>query len=281
MKKEDRPLLIVKVRKRHLAAIIVLIAIAVLYLSVYLRFFMVLPQSAINILQQAPIDLKEKRVLVYSPHCDDETLGAYGVIDKTIAEGGSVHLVMVTDCNKHKTGQTRKAETVAAMKVAGMAASDIEYLDFPEGREKKDSQEAQRFRQMVKDEIAAFKPDYILSPHSQDTHVDHKFVGKNVDEVAKELKIDNEIIYYLIHYNFLKYPSPPGFKPEAYLLPPARLITFTDRWYRFDLSNDEENRKEDAVLLYKSQLRKSNPVLMRVLFDFVRQNELFMIKNHV
>lgn len=281
MKKEDRPLLIVKVRKRHLAAIIVLIAIAVLYLSVYLRFFMVLPQSAINILQQAPIDLKEKRVLVYSPHCDDETLGAYGVIDKTIAEGGSVHLVMVTDCNKHKTGQTRKAETVAAMKVAGMAASDIEYLDFPEGREKKDSQEAQRFRQMVKDEIASFKPDYILSPHSQDTHVDHKFVGKNVDEVAKELKIDNEIIYYLIHYNFLKYPSPPGFKPEAYLLPPARLITFTDRWYRFDLSNDEENRKEDAVLLYKSQLRKSNPVLMRVLFDFVRQNELFMIKNHV
>lgn len=280
MKSSDKPLLTIRLRKRHLAVILIIAVAIGFYLSVYLRFFLVLPQSAINVLQQAPIDLKGKKVLVYSPHCDDETLGTYGVISRTIAEGGSAHLVMVTDCNKHKIGQTRKEETIAAMKTAGLASREIEFLGFPEGKEKKDPEEIKNFKELVVGEIEKFQPDYIFAPHPQDTHIDHKFVGQNVDDVAKQLKVENKIVNYLIHYNFLKYPSPPGFKPEAYLLPPARLITFTDRWYRFDLDNEEENKKEDAVFMYKSQLRKSNPVLMRVLLDFVRQNELYMIKNN-
>lgn len=45
------------------------------------------------------------------------------------------------------------------------------------------------------------------------------------------------------------------------------------------LSNAEEDAKEDAVLKYKSQLKVTNPVLNRVLLDFVRRNELFMVEN--
>jgi len=62
------------------------------------------------------------------------------------------------------------------------------------------------------------------------------------------------------------------------VLPPARLINFSDRWYKFDLTDDEIEIKEDAISKYKSQLSLKNPILVRVLWDFARKNELFMME---
>lgn len=280
MTDKDKSILVIKFRKRHIALAIVLIAIIGFSFSVYLRFFTVLPQSTASIFSQLPVDLAGKSVLIYSPHCDDESLGAFGVIKKTLASGGKVHLVMVTDCNKHGIGSTRKAETIAAMKIAGLDSGNIEFLNFSEESEKKDASESERFKKIVRSEIDNYRPDYIFSPHSNDTHMDHRFVGKSISEISQEYSLNDKTVYYLIHYNFLRYPSPPGLRPDAYLLPPSRLISFTERWYKFDLSSEEEDQKEDAILTYKSQLKKSNPVLMRILLDFVRQNELFMMKHN-
>jgi hypothetical protein len=63
------------------------------------------------------------------------------------------------------------------------------------------------------------------------------------------------------------------------LTPPVKLIVAHKSWERFMLSGTEEDAKEEAVLKYKSQLKITNPVLNRVLLDFVRKNELFMVEN--
>lgn len=66
-------------------------------------------------------------------------------------------------------------------------------------------------------------------------------------------------------------------KVGDYLTPPIRLINHDTRWYTFPLTEEQEEKKESAVLKYKSQLKISNPILHQILLDFIRKNEIFMI----
>lgn len=275
----EKPLLTISFKKRHLLAMLVIVLSVIFGYSVYFKAFMTLPQSSINLIQPLPYDLAGKKILVLAPHCDDETLGNFGVIDRVIAMGGEVKVTMVTDCNHKGNGHDRKAETIMAMAIAGLNKSNIDLLDFAEGRDNRSQSETERLQKNLNDELDNYNPDYIFSPHPSDTHQDHKFVGENAEKVLRDRAESAKVIYYLIHYNFLKFPSPPGMRPENHILPPARLVNLTDKWYKFDLTQEEEDQKEEAVLKYKSQLKKSNPVLRRVLFDFIRKNELFMVRS--
>lgn len=275
----DRSILTISFKKRHLFALLIIVLSIIFGYSVYFKAFMTLPQSSINLVQSLPYDLTGKKILVLSPHCDDETLGDFGVIDRVIAGGGEAKVVMVTDCNHKGNGQARKAETVSAMAIAGLDKSNIEFLDFAEAKDERSKDEVDRLHKSIGDIMDSFNPDFVFAPHPSDTHQDHKFVGQSAEIVFKQRNESAKAIYYLVHYNFLKFPSPPGMRPDSYLLPPARLVNLTDKWYKFDLTQDEEYQKEEAVLKYKTQLRKSNPVLRRVLFDFIRKNELFMVRS--
>ena len=274
----DKPLITIKLKKRHLFAVLIIVLGIIFGYSIYFKAFMTLPQSSISLVPQLPFDISGKKIIVYSPHCDDETLGEFGLINHVISTGGDVKLVMVTDCNHHANGGTRKSETIQAMGLAGLSKDNIEFLDFAEAQANWSDREATDFQKDVNDELDSFQPDYVIAPHPSDTHDDHQFVGTNVEKVLDQRGEQSKGMYYLVHYNFLKYPSPPGLKPEDYILPPARLVNLSDRWYKFNLTQDEEDAKEQAVMEYKSQLIKTNPILRRVLFDFVRRNELFMMR---
>jgi len=262
-------------KKRHLIFLLVIIGIGLFGYSLYFRFFMVLPQSAFFILPELPISLDNQKILILSPHCDDETLGAGGLIQRALSKNSKVKVVIITDCNKRKKGNLRKKETLKALDILGVKKDNVLFLNFPElGIET--SQKEAELSQRLREEIKIFSPSLIVSPHLEDTHPDHKVVGKVVSELTKYKNI--QIIYYLIHYNFLKFPSPSGFKPNYYILPPARLIKFKERWYKFSLAEEEEERKERAVFVYRTQLSYKNPILRRLLFGFIRRNELFMVK---
>jgi LmbE family N-acetylglucosaminyl deacetylase len=275
--KKVKPVLTVSLRRRHILAIVLVIFAAIFGYSLYFKFFMVLPQPSINLMNELPTTLENQKILVFSPHCDDEILGAGGLIHRAIQMKSDVRVVIVTDCNKHKIGATRKNESTNALKVLGLDYQHISFLNFPEGVEKRDPEEVKAMQEAISKEINIFSPTLIVAPHPDDTHVDHKLVGQLIIK-AVQGKSNIQIIYYLVHYNFLKFPSPPGLRPDAYLLPPARLVSFTDRWYKLSLTADEENLKEEAVFKYRSQLKRTNPILERILLDFVRKNELFMIK---
>ncbi|HUI26378.1 MAG TPA: PIG-L family deacetylase [Candidatus Kryptonia bacterium] len=94
-----------------------------------------------------------ERLLVVGPHPDDETLGAGGLIQRVLARGGSVRVVLVTagdgyiEAVVHETGQPkprptqyieygqrRLREARAAMRVLdGSDRVRLQFLGFPDG----------------------------------------------------------------------------------------------------------------------------------------------------
>ena len=275
---KDKPLLVLNVRKRHILAAFLVLLGGLLVYSAYFRQFMTLPQSTEVLLPELAMNLQNKKIVVFSPHCDDEILGQAGLLSRAVKEGSTVKVVLVTDCNKHDIGALRKQETASALSSLGVN-TDQEYWNFAEGKGNRSQDETNSLKKRYEDLLFSYQPDLIIVPHPSDTHSDHRWVSRTFRSLPGSGQYKSKTIYYLIHFNFLKFPSPPGLRTEAYLTPPVRLINPMTTWYKFSLTVDEENAKEEAVLKFKSQLKVTNPVLNRVLLDFVRKNELFMVEN--
>jgi len=102
--------------------------------------------------ERAPLVGPGERLLVVAPHPDDETLGAAGLIQRVLAQGGTVRIVLVTagdgyvEAVVHDTGQLRPrpseyvrygqrrlAEARAATRVLGDDRIRLQFLGFPDG----------------------------------------------------------------------------------------------------------------------------------------------------
>lgn len=92
------------------------------------------------------------RLMVFSPHCDDETLGCAGLIQQTLAAGGDVEVVFLTNGDAFRTGvecmahtthvhpadfiryaALRQGESQRALMHLGVPKSHILFLGFPDG----------------------------------------------------------------------------------------------------------------------------------------------------
>ncbi len=99
-----------------------------------------------------PLISKDTRLMVFSPHPDDESLGAAGLIQRVIETGGSVRVVFVTngdgfpeavEMGDHisnptardfrEYGEDRMEESLKALSILGMKENDIIFLRFPDG----------------------------------------------------------------------------------------------------------------------------------------------------
>ncbi|MFT3707041.1 MAG: PIG-L family deacetylase [Archangium sp.] len=74
-------------------------------------------------------------LLVIAPHPDDEVLIAGGRISQTIARGGRVAVILVTngDYTCERDGYQREAESIAALTFLGVKQSDVHFLGYPDG----------------------------------------------------------------------------------------------------------------------------------------------------
>jgi LmbE family N-acetylglucosaminyl deacetylase len=94
---------------------------------------------------------KRERVLVFSPHPDDATLGAAGLIQRTIVEGGVVRVVQLTGGDGFSRGvmairpgepptaeayrwygTIREQESLRAMRRLGVSRAQVTLLGFPD-----------------------------------------------------------------------------------------------------------------------------------------------------
>lgn len=94
---------------------------------------------------------RSTRLLVLAPHPDDEALGAAGLIQRVVARGGAVRVVLLTSGDGFPEGVeaadgiarpgasdfrgysvTRERETVTAMGLLGVAPSQVTFLGFPD-----------------------------------------------------------------------------------------------------------------------------------------------------
>jgi LmbE family N-acetylglucosaminyl deacetylase len=261
------------IRRRYLAlALALIVSIGLLFL--YLSQNAVLPVPAYFLLNTIDQPTKADRVLVVSPHPDDETLGAGGYIQRALSLGAEVKVIIVTDGNKHGLKAVRHEETLRATQTLGIPSDHVIFFDYPDGNLKQFEVE---FQNRLEEVIASYEPTIILSTHSADIHPDHAVVGQAVDTDSRTLKNKPIIYQFLVHYH--RYPRPEGFYPSSYILPPVRLLSPTEPWLTLPLDEEEQNNKNEAVLQYRSQLSRRNPLLRGLLLSFVRKNELFVKAN--
>ncbi len=91
------------------------------------------------------------RLLIFAPHCDDETLGCAGLIQQTLAAGGKVKIVFFTNGDGFRVAvqrnartiqieprdyvefaELRQSETYTALKHLGVGKADIVFLGYPD-----------------------------------------------------------------------------------------------------------------------------------------------------
>ena len=98
-----------------------------------------------------PAPTSQTRLMVFAPHCDDETLGCAGLIQQTIAAGGKAQAVILTNGDGFRTAvelQTgrlrieaqdyvrfadlRQKESLRALANLGMTAENVQFLGYPD-----------------------------------------------------------------------------------------------------------------------------------------------------
>ena len=146
----------------------------------------------------------QTRLMVFAPHCDDETLGCAGLIQQTIEAGGHAQVVMLTngdgfraavECRTHSLRVTpadyveyagaRQQESVRALANLGVSTDNVHFLGYPD----------QGLQALWNDD---WTPDHLYT--SQTTRCDHApytlnyragvaYCGQNVlDDIKASLR---------------------------------------------------------------------------------------------
>jgi N-acetylglucosamine malate deacetylase 1 len=142
------------------------------------------------------------RVLVISPHPDDESIGCGGTLRGHVLAGDPVQVIYLTSGEAGGHGRTaeetaclREQEASAAAAILGF--DEFEFWREPDGRFQATHSAVQRLRQMVK----AWRPDILYVTHDKEMHPDHRAAARMVrhclagrlSRVAKPLVLMYEV----------------------------------------------------------------------------------------
>ncbi len=217
-----------------------------------------------------------QRVLVFSPHPDDETIGVGGYIAQSIENGADVEIVLVTNGDFHDDEQVRYAEFKKATQILGVPENNLVFLGFPDG--KLDKMDPAVLSSVLQSQIEQFNPDIIIYPDTQDANPDHSTIGKAGQEILKTDPRQITSYEYLVHFKLI-WPRPRELAPRLDLSPPEQLINADTTWEKVPLSQTNENLKSEAIHTYKSQL--DNDWLHGLLLSSIRRNELLAIPRNI
>ncbi|MBD8873980.1 PIG-L family deacetylase [Rhodanobacter sp. DHB23] len=135
----------------------------------------------------------QTRLLVLAPHPDDETLANGLLIQRVLAAGGAVRVLLLTDGDNNpwpqrwlerrwsigadaraRWGRRRRAECVAALRRLGVPASALQALGWPDmGVLDRLLQPDWQAPAELAAALADFRPDLIAMPALADRHPDH------------------------------------------------------------------------------------------------------------
>lgn len=121
-------------------------------IALFALLFFPLYARAVELTSLEPLITRSTRLMIFSPHPDDETLGAGGLIQKVLRAGGKVKVVFMTngdgypegveaedhtvhptawDYNKY--GQIRRLEALSATTTLGIKTRNVIFLGYPDG----------------------------------------------------------------------------------------------------------------------------------------------------
>ena len=201
--------------------------------------------------------------MLIAPHPDDEALACSIILQQAVRAGAAIRVVYVTDgdnnpwpqralerrwrlsaSDRKRWGKLRRSEALAALRVLGIDASDVQFLALPDQGLTdlllRDCNGAlARLSQVIDD----WSPTDILVPSLSDIHPDHNAVAVMIrlifpDFLAGEVSQWN----YLVH----------GHSPA-----------FFDRAAELSSSEAETAAKRDAIRCHQTQIRLSRRRFLR------------------
>lgn len=269
---------------------------------------------------------KESSIVVFAPHADDETLGCGGLLATAQANGAKVRVVLMTNGDgfwyaagrAYKTIRLtpdrlisfacrRQEETLSALKIKGIEASQVTFLGYPDRglspmwNNHWDSDTPYKSKttghthspyansytpralhcgeSVLSDVVSILKetkPTDIYIPHPLDNHPDHYatycFIVAAMEQLRSEGAdfIDSMDTHtYLVHRG--DWPVPRGDHSDRPLSPPHAMATGDTEWESLELSPEIAQMKREAIKQYKTQTDVEKSFLM----SFARANELF------
>jgi LmbE family N-acetylglucosaminyl deacetylase len=201
-------------------------------------------------------------LLVVSPHPDDETLGAGGLIHLCQRQGGNVTVLSLTDgeaaCPEvPDLARVRQAELIGAMGALGIGAERVLRLGLPDGCIASHELQIERALHDIGKDFALF-----VGPFEQDGHPDHDSAGRAVRKVAAALGRP-----------LARYPIWAWHRGSQALLSAHSAV-------RLSFDEVTGKAKERAIDQFQSQLRERDGgaiVPHHVLNYFRRDYEVFLL----
>ena len=185
--------------------------------------------------------MKRKRVLIVSPHPDDETLGVGGSIAKFNDQGHEIRVLTVSGhlppLYKIETYEKTVEESKAAFKILGVTKFD--FLEIPATTIGESP--VHELNNKIYEIIKEFKPNLVFCPYP-DRHVDHRLVFDSVMVATRPIGIGRDI-EIMATYETLS---------ETHWNAPHIEPNFTPNWV-IDIT-DYIEKKLKALRCYESQI---------------------------
>lgn len=193
--------------------------------------------------------MKDRRILVFAPHNDDEVLGVGGTIAK-MSKLNEVFVCEVTSSKSPESLQRLRSEAKKAHTLLGV--KEAFFLDLPVVGIRESTQ--REVNKKFSDVVLAVKPHIVFIPHEGDMHTDH-IETSNAAMVALRPLI-NPQLEAILSYETL---SETGWNT------PNVKNTFTPNMW-VDITQSIETKK-NAMLCYQSQLREyPHPRSIRAIY---------------
>ena len=124
-----------------------------------------------------------KKIIVFSPHPDDDLIGCGGSIAKHIKQGNEVTTIYMTsgdagslEYNKEELAEIRQEESKKATEIIGL--KDLVFLKNLDGYLEYNKENLIRLINLIRE----IKPNVVYIPHKFDAHKDHKITHDLVIE---------------------------------------------------------------------------------------------------
>lgn len=182
--------------------------------------------KGIDVVFQKPLKIQSTdKILILSPHPDDESIGCGGLL---LEYANQCRVVCLTDgclggdsnMPNNELVRIRKEEFINAMNFAKV--EDYQFLNIHDGNL------LNEFNRFTDIDFEYF--DFIFIPNILDNHLDHKAVGVHFEKLLKLKKLKCKVCFYEV-WNALGLPN-------VYL----------------DISDISQNKKE-MISLYQSQTK--------------------------
>lgn len=165
-----------------------------------------LPQGVLDArMRRRAVPRLEGRLLVVSPHPDDETLGCGGTVLRSTDAGHPVDIVFVTDGNgahprylgPDELGARRRREGLAAADALGVDPDHVHCLGFDDGSL---TDRLDDVADALTPLIADLRPDHVLVPSHLDPHRDHVATCMAAREAVRRSGRDTDLLEFPVWF---------------------------------------------------------------------------------